>query len=177
MWSLNNRVETNRTLATPKVHFFVTGQFDFVMGKSTIRQRWQVIGMKAAGAIVSHIAQTMEMWQRTVYSILRRHRENPGDGVGYGVPKLQIWPGHSQRKSQCSSLQGWDFGRTSGASLWRPCLSRSSHFKAWWGNATPCQDFDGFSVPVSHGSASLAFPQPRLKSRYQCVLKYTKLMK
>ena len=58
---------------------FVTGQFDFVMGKSTISQRWQVIGMKAAGATVSHIAQTMQMSQRTVYSILRRHRENPGD--------------------------------------------------------------------------------------------------
>ena len=35
--------------------------------------------MKAAGARVSHIAQTMQMSQRTVYSILRRHGENPGD--------------------------------------------------------------------------------------------------
>ena len=58
---------------------FVTGQFDFVMGKSTISQRWQVIGMKAAGGIVSQIAQTMQMSQRTVYSLQKRHRENPGD--------------------------------------------------------------------------------------------------
>ena len=49
------------------------------MGKSTISQRWQVNGMKAAGTTASHIAQTMHMLQRTVYSILRRHRENPGD--------------------------------------------------------------------------------------------------
>ena len=48
-------------------------------GKSTISQRWQVIGMKAAGPAVSHIAQTMQMSLRTVYSMLRRHRENPGD--------------------------------------------------------------------------------------------------
>ena len=32
--------------------------------------------MKAVGAIVSHIAQTMQM---SVYSIQKRHRENPGD--------------------------------------------------------------------------------------------------
>ena len=49
------------------------------MGKSAISQRWQVIGIKAAGSTVSHIAQTMQMSQRTVYSIGRRHRENPGD--------------------------------------------------------------------------------------------------
>ena len=53
-----------------KSQLFVTGQFDFVMGKSTISQRWQVIGMKAAGAAVSHIAQTMQMSQRTVCSTL-----------------------------------------------------------------------------------------------------------
>ena len=62
-----------------KSQLFVTGQYDFVMGKITISQRWQVIGMKAAGTIVSHIAQTMQMSQRTVYSIQKRHRENPGD--------------------------------------------------------------------------------------------------
>ena len=49
------------------------------MGKITISQRRQVPGMKAAEATVSHIVQTMQMSQRTVYSILRRHRENPGD--------------------------------------------------------------------------------------------------
>ena len=53
----------------PKSQLFVTVQFDFVMGKSTISQRWQVIGMKATGATVSHIAQTMQMSQRTVYSM------------------------------------------------------------------------------------------------------------
>ena len=62
-----------------KSQLFVTGQFDFVMGRSTISQRWQVIGMKAAGATVSHIAQTMQMSPRTVYSIQKRHRENSGD--------------------------------------------------------------------------------------------------
>ena len=45
----------------PKSQLFVTGQFDFVMGKSTISQRWQVIGMKAAGATVSRIAQIMQL--------------------------------------------------------------------------------------------------------------------
>ena len=35
--------------------------------------------MKAAGPAVSHIAQTMQMSQRTVYCILRRHRKKPGD--------------------------------------------------------------------------------------------------
>ena len=63
----------------PKSQLFVTGQFDFVMGKSTISQRWQVIEMKATGATLSHIAQAMQMSQRTVHSMLRRHRENPGD--------------------------------------------------------------------------------------------------
>ena len=63
----------------PKCQLFLTGQFDFVMGKSTISQRWQVIGMKAAGSTISHIAQTMQMSQITVYSILRRHRWNPAD--------------------------------------------------------------------------------------------------
>ena len=57
----------------------MTCLFGFVMGKSTISQRWQVNGMKALGTTVSHIAQTMQMLQRTVYSILRSHRENPGD--------------------------------------------------------------------------------------------------
>ena len=37
------------------------------------------------------------------------------------------------------------------------------------GNATHCQDFDGFPAPVSHGSAFLAFPQPRLKSNWTCM--------
>ena len=96
------------------------------------------------------------------YSAMRSLRRGIGDGVGYGVPKLQIRPGHSQRKPQCSSLQGWDFGRTSGASLWQPCLSRSSHLHAWWGNVTHCQDFDGFPAPVCHGNTALAFPQPDL---------------
>ena len=104
-----------------------------------------------------------------LYSATRSLRRGIGDGVGYGVPKLQIRPGHSQRKPQCSSLQGWNFGRTSGASLWWPCLSWSSHLHAWWGNTTHCQDFDGFPAPVSHGSASLAFPQPWLKSNWTCM--------
>ena len=56
-------------------HWVASCQFDYVMEKSTISQQWQVIGMKAAGATVSHIAQTMQMSQRTMYSILRRHRE------------------------------------------------------------------------------------------------------
>ena len=47
-----------------KSQFFVTGQFDFVMGKSTISQRWQVIGMKAAGAIVSHISSSSKFYFR-----------------------------------------------------------------------------------------------------------------
>ena len=34
---------------------------------------------ESSGATVSHIAQTMQMSQRTVYSILRRHKENPSD--------------------------------------------------------------------------------------------------
>ena len=37
------------------------------------------LGWKQRGATVSHIAQTMQMSQWTVYSILKRHRENPGD--------------------------------------------------------------------------------------------------
>ena len=104
-----------------------------------------------------------------IHPRVARLRRGIGDGVGYGVLKLQIQPGHSQRKPQCSSLQGWDFGRTSGASLWRPCLSRSSHLHAWWGNATHCQDLDGGPAPVSHESAALAFPQPRLKSNWTCM--------
>ena len=104
-----------------------------------------------------------------LYSAMRSLRRGIGDGVGYGVPKLQIRPGHSQRKPQCSSLQGWDFGKTSGASHWRPCLSRSSHLHAWWGKALHCQDFDGFPAEISHGSAALAFPQPPLKSNCTCM--------
>ena len=55
-WSWNQH-----NFGHPKSQLFVTVQFDFVMGKSTISQRWQVIGMKATGATVSHIAQIMQM--------------------------------------------------------------------------------------------------------------------
>ena len=75
--------------------------------------RWQSKGL----------ATTWRAIPPWVYSATRSLRRGIGDGVGYGVPKLQIQPGHSQWKPQCSSLQGWDFSRTSGASLWRPCLS------------------------------------------------------
>ena len=114
----------------------------------------------------------MRVWQR------RGKRFHPdciqpgvviGGGVGYGVPKFQIRPGHSQRKPQFSSLQGCDFGTTSGASLWRPCLSRSSHLHAWWGNATHCHDFDAIPAPVSHGSASFGLPSAWLKSNWACM--------
>ena len=46
---------------------------------------------ESSGATVSHIAQTMQMSQRTVYSILRRRRENPGD--------VKDWPRSGRRRA------------------------------------------------------------------------------
>ena len=84
--------------------------------------RWQSEGLATTS---DSTTRAISPW---LYSATRSLRWGIGDGVGYGVPKLQIRPGHSQRKPQCSSLQGWDFGRVSGALLWRPCLSHRPIF-------------------------------------------------
>ena len=84
--------------------------------------RWQSEGLATTS---DSTTRAIPPW---LYSATRSLRWGIGDGVGYGVPKLQIRPGHSQRKPLCSSLQGWDFGRVSGASLWRPYLSHRPIF-------------------------------------------------
>ena len=63
----------------PQKSTFCNRQFDFVMGKSTISQRWQVIWDESNGGYSIIHCPNNAMSQRTVYSILRRHRENLGD--------------------------------------------------------------------------------------------------
>ena len=54
-------------------------EWDIIMGRTTVGQRWRVIGMHQAGMRGVAIARTLDISTSTVSNILKRHRLNPDD--------------------------------------------------------------------------------------------------
>ena len=52
-----------------------------IMAKTTIGQRWRIIGRWEAGASADTISITISIPRSTVFAIIRRHRDNPRDVV------------------------------------------------------------------------------------------------